>query len=50
LQLGGVELVDDGGDAGGEAVNALAEPVVADDVGAHRRRGWCAFARVRYTI
>ena len=34
LALGGVELVDDGADAGGEACYALAEPVSAGEVGA----------------
>ena len=33
LLLGGVELVDDGVDAGGEVVDAAAEPVVAGEVG-----------------
>ena len=34
LALGGVELVDDGGHAGGEALDAVAEPVAAGEVGA----------------
>jgi hypothetical protein len=34
LLLGGVELVDDGGYAGGEALDGLAEPVSAGEVGA----------------
>ena len=46
LALGGVELVDDGGHAGGEALDALAEPVAAGEARA-RRRGWCACDRVR---
>jgi hypothetical protein len=36
LALGGVELVDDGGHAGGEVLDAAAEPVTAGQVGALR--------------
>jgi hypothetical protein len=32
--LGGIELVDDGGHAGSEALDAVAEPVAAGQVGA----------------
>ena len=34
LPLSGVELVDDGGDAGGEVLDAVAEPVAAGQVSA----------------
>ena len=34
LPLGGIELVDDGADAGGEVLDAVAEPVAAGEVGA----------------
>jgi hypothetical protein len=34
LPLGGVELVDDGGHAGGEVLDAVAEPVAAGEGGA----------------
>ncbi|MGI8450520.1 MAG: hypothetical protein ACR2MP_25760, partial [Streptosporangiaceae bacterium] len=34
LLLGGAELVDDGGHAGGEVLDAAAEPVAAGEVGA----------------
>jgi hypothetical protein len=33
LALGGVELVDDGADAGCEVLDAVAEPVAAGEVG-----------------
>jgi hypothetical protein len=33
LPLGGVELVDDGGHAGGEVLDAVAEPVATGEVG-----------------
>ena len=34
LPLGGVKLIDDGSDAGGEVPDAVAEPVAAGQVGA----------------
>ncbi len=34
MPLGWVELVDDGADAGGEVLDAVAEPVAAGEVGA----------------
>ncbi len=34
LPLGGVELIDDGADAGGEVLDAVAEPVAAGEAGA----------------
>jgi hypothetical protein len=34
LPLGGIELVDDGGDTGGKVPDAVAEPVAAGEVGA----------------
>jgi hypothetical protein len=34
LALGGVEVVDDGADVGGEAFDALAQPVAAGEIGA----------------